>query len=383
MPRGPENACATESPSRSRASLMLCYHTQGAQRPDQSWNRFLVSPSTQYIYGSQQHNLTSTRAQHSQASTLVTDLVTTRLSHYYPPQMDHFPPLNQVGGVFTRQEQPHINSHMAIDPRRSSSDISMGSLRRDSLNIIRDDEDNVSTLSTASETTHVGQTTTNNPTRHSNPSQIPAYQPVHNDMTGTGPDETVPLASIHREAKSFTKTKEPKKSPVSWWWWWEIGAAFLSLVCVGLILAVLLKANNLALADWPLWIQPNSLLAVFTTVGKSALMVPVASCISQLKWRHFQVRANRLSHLQILDDASRGPWGSLMVLLNVRVRAFTVWALAIVSLIALGFDPSAQQILDFPVRDTRLTNISAEIGTAVEYSSIAYLEDKDGSSGRE
>ena len=54
-----------------------------------------------------------------------------------------------------------------------------------------------------------------------------------------------------------------------------------------LILAVLLKANNTPLRSWSLQIQPNSLIAVFTTIGRSAMMIPVAACISQLKWRHF------------------------------------------------------------------------------------------------
>ncbi|KUI72490.1 hypothetical protein VM1G_07622 [Cytospora mali] len=171
------------------------------------------------------------------------------------------------------------------------------------------------------------------------------------------------------------------KPPISWWWWWEIGAGLLSIICMVLLLATLLKANNLALASWNLWIQPNSLVAVFTTVGKSAMMVPIASCIGQLKWRHFLLRPNRLSHLQVIDEASRGPWGSLMVLLNVRVRALTIWSLAVVSIVALGYDPSAQQILSFPVRDTKLNNVTAEIGTATQYWSKAYLQDLDGSTG--
>lgn len=173
------------------------------------------------------------------------------------------------------------------------------------------------------------------------------------------------------------------KATISWWWWWEIGGALLSIICVGLVLVVLFEANDIALAAWPLWIQPNSLIAVFTTVGKSAMMVPIASCISQLKWRHFELRANRLSHLQVLDEASRGPWGSLMLLFDFRMSARIAQALAVISLLSLGFDPSAQQILDFPTREIRLTNTSASIGVASSYTSKAFLEDTDGSTGRE
>lgn len=176
--------------------------------------------------------------------------------------------------------------------------------------------------------------------------------------------------------------KKPK-AKISWWWWWEIGGALLSIICVGLVLVVLFEANGLALAAWPLWIQPNSLIAVFTTVGKSAMMVPIASCISQLKWRHFELRENRLSDLQLLDEASRGPWGSLMLLYNVHTRAYTAWALAIISLVSLGFDPSTQQILEFPTREITLTNVSASIGIASSYDSKAFVEDTTGATGRE
>lgn len=180
-----------------------------------------------------------------------------------------------------------------------------------------------------------------------------------------------------------TSVGRKPKTKISWWWWWEIGGALLSIICVGLVLVVLFEANDCALAAWPLWIQPNSLIAVFTTVGKSGMMIPIASCISQLKWRHFELRANRLSHLQLLDEASRGPWGSLMLLSDIRIRAWTARALAIVSLVSLGFDPSAQQILEFPTREIRLNNASASIGVASSYTSKAFVEDTDGSTGRE
>lgn len=208
-----------------------------------------------------------------------------------------------------------------------------------------------------------------------------AYQPLPNPSSSAQPNSENAPSSISGTTIGGTFPQKAPKSPISWWWWWEIGSGLLSIISMVLLLVTLLKANNLALASWTLWIQPNSLIAVFTTVGKSAMMVPIASCISQLKWRHFLLRPNRLSHLQVIDEASRGPWGSLMVLLNVRVHAFTVWSLAIVSIVALGYDPSAQQILSFPARDTKLTNVTADIGMTTQYWSKAYLQDNDGSTG--
>lgn len=209
-----------------------------------------------------------------------------------------------------------------------------------------------------------------------------ASQHLHNNLNQGSPTQQLTLNSAgNPQTDSPTvsgmqvSSGGKKRAKISWWWWWEIGGALLSIICVGLILVVLFMANDRALAAWPLWIQPNSLIAVFTTVGKSAMMVPIASCISQLKWRHFELHTNRLSDLQLLDEASRGPWGSLMLLADVRTRAFTAQALAVLSLMSLGFDPSAQQILEFPTRETKLTNTSASIGVASTYESRAFVED--------
>lgn len=247
---------------------------------------------------------------------------------------------------------------------------SESALSRDSLDA---GDDNVSSLYSTERLSSAAYQSVENSIHHGPPAYHTAPNPAQYGQVASPTDSAVNMPAGGAESKAG----------ISWWWWWEICGALLSIICVGLILAVLFKANDLALEAWPLWIQPNSLIAVFTTVGKSAMMVPIASCISQLKWRHFEQRANRLNHLQLLDEASRGPWGSLMLLADARIGAYIARALAVISLISLGFDPSAQQILDFPTRETRLTNTSASIGVASSYKSKAFVEDTDGSTGRE
>ena len=175
-----------------------------------------------------------------------------------------------------------------------------------------------------------------------------------------------------------------KTQPTSWWssWWWEIGSVALSLTCMALLVSMLLKSDGMELEKWDMPIQPNSLIAVLTTVAKTAMMVPVASCLSQLKWRHFTGGStDSLYALQVFDDASRGPWGSFMLLLSRNMRiwkrtwngegnAIFAWALAFVTLLALGIDPSAQQILDFPTRQVVAdkTALAGEKGPMLMYA---------------
>ncbi|KAJ2989292.1 hypothetical protein NUW58_g3542 [Xylaria curta] len=176
-------------------------------------------------------------------------------------------------------------------------------------------------------------------------------------------------------APDFTQQKKPiVKTPLSWWWWWEIGATILSIASLVLLFILLSKSDDQRLDSWSLLIQPNSLIAVLTTVAKTSMMVPVASCLSQLKWRHFMRRSRPLDQFQVMDDASRGPWGSLLLLVTgFEIRALLPILLAFVTVVSLGFEPSAQQILEFPERTVRLTNISAEVGIATEYVSKAFV----------
>lgn len=161
-------------------------------------------------------------------------------------------------------------------------------------------------------------------------------------------------------------------------WWREIVATIFSITSMGLVLLLVLKINNTSLESWnfhvgSISIQPNTLISVLTTVGQTLMMVPVAACIGQLKWRYFR-RARHLHHMQLMDDASRGPWGSLLLLCHLAsTRAATASLLALVTIAALGIGPSAQQILEFRPAQVLLKNATAEIGLATNYSSKSYV----------
>ncbi|KAJ4329501.1 hypothetical protein N0V84_000136 [Fusarium piperis] len=54
------------------------------------------------------------------------------------------------------------------------------------------------------------------------------------------------------------------------------------------------------------------------------------------------------------------------------------WALALVTVVAMGIEPSAQQILVFPVQERALKNITAEIGKADMYYSKSLFQPGEG-----
>ena len=182
----------------------------------------------------------------------------------------------------------------------------------------------------------------------------------------------------HGSGSSQHKPRTTKgRKATSWWWWWEILATILSIACMGALTVILAKIDNIPLPHWWLPIQPNSLIAVLTTVAKSSMMLSVASCISQLKWGHFFQQPRKLVDLETFDEASRGPWGSatLLPLLAFRGPILFTSGLALVTIVSLGIDPCAQQVLEFPTQLTPLDNMTVEMGVANQYFSKGMRED--------
>ncbi|KAF2792355.1 hypothetical protein K505DRAFT_210984, partial [Melanomma pulvis-pyrius CBS 109.77] len=73
-----------------------------------------------------------------------------------------------------------------------------------------------------------------------------------------------------------------------------------------------------------------------------ALLVPVASCIGQLKWLWFKAKPRKTTDLERFDMASRGPEGSLKLLFQLpRLRLVSLGA--IVTILMLSFQTFIQQ----------------------------------------
>ena len=110
----------------------------------------------------------------------------------------------------------------------------------------------------------------------------------------------------------------------SWWkrqiWWpWEILCWLISLAFLSAIIAVLATFSNKEIPQWRYGITPNALISVFATINAFLLTVPVATAMGQLKWIWFR-NARRLKDFEVIDEASKGPTGSFMLLMQRRGR---------------------------------------------------------------
>jgi hypothetical protein len=82
------------------------------------------------------------------------------------------------------------------------------------------------------------------------------------------------------------------------------------------------QISQSTLSTWKMSIALNSLISLFSTLAKSALLLSVASCISHFKWHYFANKPHALSDLQIFDDASRGRVGSTTAIVGIESESF-------------------------------------------------------------
>ncbi|KAH9908155.1 hypothetical protein F4778DRAFT_798137 [Xylariomycetidae sp. FL2044] len=143
-----------------------------------------------------------------------------------------------------------------------------------------------------------------------------------------------------------------QRHPWSDTWLWELSAIMFSCACFIASLVLLAQYNQKPIPRFSYGITLNALVSVFMTFSKSALLVAVAGAMSQLKWRWYQISeggGRPLLDTQLFDDASRGPWGSLVLLFTPHSWSLVCLG-AVVTILALAFDPFAQQLVHYPTR---------------------------------
>ena len=62
----------------------------------------------------------------------------------------------------------------------------------------------------------------------------------------------------------------------------------LNILCMVAVVVILTIIDSKPLKSWRSVIQPNTVRIVLATTAKSALQLPVAELISQLKWLYYR-----------------------------------------------------------------------------------------------
>ncbi len=204
---------------------------------------------------------------------------------------------------------------------------------------------------------------------------LPALPNKYNTVIHATDVESETHHPIFRSDDALLSRTEKLRDIIGKFWLWEILAYCFSLACMGAVIGVLLYEDGKRLDRWGLKISPNAVISFIVTLAKSSFLLAITEIISQLKWLHYHDKSHKLSHLKLFDEASRGPFGSLKLLIAGHKVTLLASCAAGIMLAALFVDPFVQLVLSFPSRGTLATTESASFQTAQLYDPNQYLLD--------
>lgn len=140
-------------------------------------------------------------------------------------------------------------------------------------------------------------------------------------------------------------TRRCTQSAIDVIWLPEFTSFLLAIIALVAIIILLAVRKDKPLPNWPSLLNINSLVAIFSSILKVALLFPIAECISELKWIWF-ANPQPVSDFNRFDSASRGPWGALKLLFKRPGNILTSLGVSI-TILTLAIDPFAQQVLRF------------------------------------
>ncbi|KAH8724375.1 hypothetical protein GQ44DRAFT_740499 [Phaeosphaeriaceae sp. PMI808] len=128
-------------------------------------------------------------------------------------------------------------------------------------------------------------------------------------------------------------------------WKFQILSWTSSLCFFVATVAVLRVLEGQPLPDLRNGITPNAIIGLLATFTEFLLIIPVNSAFGQLKWLD-ALQTRPMDDFRAIDEASRGPWGSLKLLVR-RIGGLAASFGALVTIFALGIGTFTQQTLRY------------------------------------
>ena len=152
-------------------------------------------------------------------------------------------------------------------------------------------------------------------------------------------------------------------------WLLEIISWIFSAMCMTAVIGVLAYLQDDKLSNWTLekrtGLTLNAYISVLSKMAGASLILPVSEALGQLKWSWFLQHSKQMWDFEIFDNASRGPWGSLLLLIRTKGKSLAALG-AMITLGLMTLDPFFQQVVDFPDRWS-LSDIAGRVPWIVNY----------------
>jgi hypothetical protein len=138
-------------------------------------------------------------------------------------------------------------------------------------------------------------------------------QPKHHQISSSIPDLTGQKRNPTTLSEKTPGRRHKFNHIISKYWLVEISTWILALLIFGGLVGVLKAFDGANVPKWRFGITLGAIASLFASVGGYILMIPLASALGQWKW--LWCRTTRpVSDFTVIERASRGPLGSLLLL---------------------------------------------------------------------
>lgn len=94
-----------------------------------------------------------------------------------------------------------------------------------------------------------------------------------------------------------------------------------SFVLISVLVVLLARFDNTPILEWN-GMSLNAVVALIATILKGLVALTISDCLGQAKWIWFSRQRQPLSDFAIIDQGSRGPFGSIKMLRKSVARSF-------------------------------------------------------------
>lgn len=159
-------------------------------------------------------------------------------------------------------------------------------------------------------------------------------EPLAGSTTTLGRSQTEPDHKHARHAVQHT-------------WALEYIAIFLSIFTTIALILLLIFADGKPVSRFnATFLSFNTIISILAALIHAALAYAIGSCLAQEKWNWYKTQPDTLAGFERFEQASRGPWGSLWLLLWINIRHWAVLG-ALVTIVLLAFEPFLQAVVAF------------------------------------
>lgn len=123
--------------------------------------------------------------------------------------------------------------------------------------------------------------------------------------------------------------------------------------------------DNKLYDDWKFPVSLTATISILIGAHSAAMMHGVSEFISQLKWTYYKKKPRKLCEFSSFDEASRGSYGALALLLRGPWNLATIGAC--ITLFQSAFGPMTQQVVELQPLNISTPDRGATIGYAHVY----------------